>query len=37
MAVVGQDANLSVFDVTDTGRLNDILWSLPLFPTWTSS
>ncbi|MFI6698661.1 muconolactone Delta-isomerase [Streptomyces sp. NPDC050509] len=28
----GRYANLSVFDVTDTDRLNDILWGLPLFP-----
>ncbi|MGW7541577.1 muconolactone Delta-isomerase [Streptomyces sp. NPDC054770] len=28
----GQYANLSVFDVTDNDRLNDILWCLPLFP-----
>ncbi|MFD4599810.1 muconolactone Delta-isomerase [Streptomyces sp. NPDC058464] len=29
---VGQYANLSIFDVTDNDRLNDILWGLPLFP-----
>ncbi|MFJ8112386.1 muconolactone Delta-isomerase family protein [Streptomyces sp. NPDC096132] len=28
----GQDANLSVFDVTDNDQLNDILWGLPLVP-----
>jgi muconolactone D-isomerase len=28
----GRYANLSVFDVTDADRLNDILWGLPLFP-----
>lgn len=30
--IVGQYANLSIFDVTDTTRLHDILWGLPLFP-----
>ncbi|MGO4753521.1 muconolactone Delta-isomerase [Streptomyces sp. 2MCAF27] len=28
----GQYANLSVFDVVDNDRLNEILWGLPLFP-----
>ncbi|GAA3812933.1 muconolactone Delta-isomerase [Streptomyces phyllanthi] len=28
----GRYANLSIFDVTDNDRLNDILWGLPLFP-----
>lgn len=28
----GQFANLSIFDVTSSDRLNDILWGLPLFP-----
>ncbi|MFD5385674.1 muconolactone Delta-isomerase [Streptomyces sp. NPDC127074] len=28
----GQYANLSVFDVADNDRLNEILWGLPLFP-----
>lgn len=28
----GRYTNLSVFDVTDNDRLNDILWGLPLFP-----
>ena len=30
--IVGQYANLSIFDVTDGGELHDILWNLPLFP-----
>ncbi|MDW6063218.1 muconolactone Delta-isomerase family protein [Streptomyces sp. FXJ1.4098] len=29
---VGQYSNLSIFDVTDNDRLNEILWGLPLFP-----
>ncbi|MGP4009090.1 muconolactone Delta-isomerase [Streptomyces sp. 4N124] len=29
---VGQYANLSIFDVTDNDRLNELLWGLPLFP-----
>ncbi|WP_405975631.1 muconolactone Delta-isomerase [Streptomyces sp. NBC_00988] len=28
----GQYSNLSVFDVTDNDRLNELLWGLPLFP-----
>ncbi|GAA2334359.1 muconolactone Delta-isomerase [Streptomyces violaceusniger] len=28
---VGQYSNLSIFDVTDNDRLNEILWGLPLF------
>lgn len=28
----GRYANLSVFDVTDADRLNELLWGLPLFP-----
>ncbi|MEV8405115.1 muconolactone Delta-isomerase family protein [Streptomyces niveus] len=28
----GQYANLSVFDVTDNDRLNELLWGLPLIP-----
>jgi muconolactone D-isomerase len=30
--IVGQYANLSIFDIADGGELHDILWSLPLFP-----
>jgi muconolactone D-isomerase len=30
--IVGQYANLSVFDVADNGELHEILWGLPLFP-----
>jgi muconolactone D-isomerase len=30
--VVGAYSNLSVFDVTDNDRLNELLWGLPLFP-----
>ena len=30
--IVGQYANLSIFDVGDGGELHDILWNLPLFP-----
>ncbi|MBP8536665.1 muconolactone Delta-isomerase [Streptomyces sp. MK37H] len=29
---VGEYANLSVFDVADNDRLNELLWGLPLFP-----
>jgi muconolactone D-isomerase len=29
--VVGQYANISVFDVDSTDELHDILWNLPLF------
>ncbi|GAB2925421.1 muconolactone Delta-isomerase family protein [Streptomyces heilongjiangensis] len=29
---VGRYSNLSIFDVTGNDRLNEILWSLPLFP-----
>lgn len=28
----GQYSNLSVFDVSDNDRLNEVLWGLPLFP-----
>ncbi|WP_328504633.1 muconolactone Delta-isomerase [Streptomyces sp. NBC_00457] len=28
----GRYANLSVFDVSDNDRLNELLWALPLFP-----
>ncbi|NGO49432.1 muconolactone Delta-isomerase [Streptomyces ureilyticus] len=28
----GQYSNLSVFDVADNDRLNEVLWALPLFP-----
>ncbi|MPY47914.1 muconolactone Delta-isomerase [Streptomyces acidicola] len=28
----GQYANLSVFEVSDNDRLNELLWDLPLFP-----
>ncbi|MFG3025653.1 muconolactone Delta-isomerase [Streptomyces sp. NPDC048254] len=28
----GQYSNLSVFDVIDNDRLNELLWGLPLFP-----
>jgi len=30
--VVGQYANISIFDVESPDALHDILWSLPLFP-----
>jgi muconolactone D-isomerase len=30
--VVGQYANLSIFDVDSTDELHEILWNLPLFP-----
>jgi muconolactone D-isomerase len=30
--VVGQYANISIFDVESSDALHDILWSLPLFP-----
>ena len=33
--VVGQYANLSVFDVADNARLHEILWNLPLFAYMT--
>ena len=33
--IVGQYSNISVFDVDSTDELNDILWSLPLFPYLT--
>ena len=29
--VVGEYANLSVFDVADNAELHDLLWNLPLF------
>lgn len=28
----GQYSNLSIFDVIDNDRLNELLWGLPLFP-----
>lgn len=33
--LVGQFANLSIFDVADNTELHDILWNLPLFPYMT--
>jgi muconolactone D-isomerase len=30
--LVGQYANLSIFDVVDNAELHDLLWNLPLFP-----
>lgn len=30
--LVGQYANISIFDVRDNERLHEILWGLPLFP-----
>lgn len=33
--IVGQYANLSVFDVNDNAELHDLLWGLPLFPYMT--
>lgn len=33
--VVGRYSNLSVFDVSGTERLHEILWGLPLFPYMT--
>jgi muconolactone D-isomerase len=33
--VVGQYANLSIFDVEDNEELHEILWNLPLFPYMT--
>jgi muconolactone D-isomerase len=30
--VVGRYSNISVFDVTSSDELHEILWSLPLFP-----
>ncbi|UZR97157.1 muconolactone Delta-isomerase [Chondrinema litorale] len=30
--IVGQYANISIFDVADNGELHDLLTSLPLFP-----
>jgi muconolactone D-isomerase len=30
--VVGHYSNISVFDVSSTDELHDILWTLPLFP-----
>jgi muconolactone D-isomerase len=33
--VVGQYANVSVFDVESGDALHEILWSLPLFPYMT--
>ncbi|ONI74068.1 muconolactone delta-isomerase [Kribbella sp. ALI-6-A] len=33
--VVGQYANVSIFDVDSPGELHEILWNLPLFPFMT--
>jgi len=33
--VVGQHANLSIFDVESNEALHEILWNLPLFPYMT--
>ncbi len=33
--VVGRYSNVSVFDVSGTDELHDILWNLPLFPFMT--
>jgi muconolactone D-isomerase len=33
--IVGQYANLSIFDVASTDELHEILWNLPLFPHMT--
>lgn len=33
--VVGEYANLSIFDVADNDALHDVLWGLPLFPYMT--
>ncbi len=33
--LVGQFANLSIFDVASHEELHDILWNLPLFPYMT--
>jgi muconolactone D-isomerase len=33
--IVGQYANLSIFDVADSEELHEILWNLPLFPYMT--
>ncbi|WP_232806940.1 muconolactone Delta-isomerase [Geodermatophilus chilensis] len=33
--VVGQYSNISVFDVSGTDELHEILWNLPLFPFMT--
>lgn len=33
--VVGQYANLSIFNVTDTAELHDLLWNLPMFAYMT--
>jgi muconolactone D-isomerase len=33
--IVGQYANLSIFDVTGSEELHEILWNLPLFPYMT--
>ena len=30
--VVGKYSNISIFDVTSSDELHEILWSLPLFP-----
>ena len=33
--IVGQYANLSIFDVASADELHEILWNLPLFPYMT--
>ena len=34
--IAGKFGNISIFDVSDHDRLNEILWSLPLFPFMTT-
>ena len=34
--IAGQYANISIFDVADSGELHDIMTSLPLFPFMTT-
>lgn len=34
--IVGQYANVSIFDVADAGELHDMLTGLPLFPFMTT-
>jgi muconolactone D-isomerase len=33
--IVGQYSNISVFEVSSTDELHEILWALPLFPFMT--
>ena len=33
--IVGEYANLSIFDVADNEELHQVLWNLPLFPYMT--